>query len=202
MRQLLLLPLILILNSCINHQMREITARNNGTKFWMYTANDRNNHWEYYGGTDRQNRAHGFGRYEAKDDFYGGNHLAGSGKFIHGQPDGDHQITNQFIDAVTHYSNGRRLAMTKTRNDMPAHIAGSVVGGAQAWQTAQNNTKATQIIGKDDGGPWYPIKWSSGLSRSTQGVPTTVGGVPVNDKTQAILIKPGSGTSMGRIVPK
>ncbi len=139
-----------LLNSCIDSKMREITARNSGTKFWLYTPTDQNKNWEYRGAVDELNRANGFGSYNIVDTFYGGNSYEASGKFVHGQPNGDHsfRIPSPLIEGRNHYLNGQFQGTTKTQNEMPQHLANVatlglaalVTSGSQASRAGQTTT--------------------------------------------------------------
>ena len=81
--QLIALAGILLLNSCVNVKMREITARNNGAKFWFYTPPaPLGYHWEYQGPVNHLNQANGESNYSHINDFYKSVEYSGSGKFI------------------------------------------------------------------------------------------------------------------------
>ena len=196
-----ILPIVL-LASC-SPAMREMTARNNGTTFWLHAHPGATKKMEYSGPVDTQNRAHGFGNYQLPDDFYGGNHFEGSGTFKHGQPDGDHffRVPSPLVQGYKHYSNGQCNGTTKTHNNMPAHIGGSLMGGLPALAAANRQSSGTPSMAPNatattDDGPWYPVRY-----HHRPGMPTaTVGGVPLKDG-QAILLKPGAGQGWGRIVP-
>lgn len=127
-----------LLPSCISFKMREITARNNGTKFWLRTANDNNNKWDFTGPVDKEGKAHGMGSYVNRWSW--NDQWSGSGKFIHGQPEGPHPFRSSLVEGTHHYSNGQHVRHENTRNDIPMHLAGSLIGGANAY-VANSNTR-------------------------------------------------------------
>ncbi|RYD38817.1 MAG: hypothetical protein EOP87_00700 [Verrucomicrobiaceae bacterium] len=136
-RTLLLLPLLL-LPSCLSFKMREITARNNGARFWMYTSNDNNNKWDFTGPVDKENRAHGLGSYVNR--WAWNDHVHQSGNFNHGQPDGNHSFRGSMVEGVNRFTNGQYRGHAKTRNDMPMHLLNVATAGATAIGTSRSSS--------------------------------------------------------------
>ncbi|RYG97130.1 MAG: hypothetical protein EON58_10470 [Alphaproteobacteria bacterium] len=199
-RILCILPFLFVC-SCITPAMREVTARNNGAKFWLWTVSSSISRMEYEGPVDPQNRANGLGTYVLRDDYYGGNHFEGSGFFKNGRPDGEHsfRVPSPLMEGFHHYSNGLYTGTTKTRNDMPSHIVGSVLGGLTAHRAAQKTSgspAASQSKTSANDGPWYPVHYN--YRNGTLII--TVGGVKLEDG-DSVLLKPGAGHGWGRIVP-
>ena len=71
--------------------------------------------------------------------------MTGSGRFEHGQPDGPHAFHNSLVEGFTNYSKGQYIGTSKTRNDIPMHIAGSLIGGANAYAANRGNNKGKDI---------------------------------------------------------
>lgn len=139
-----LLAVGILLSSCFGPPMKEITARNNGAKFWIYGAYGINNSWYYQGPVDSENRAHGYGQYE---DRYAPQYpWRGTGKFVHGRPDGDHPFEVSLVSGVHHYSNGQHVGVTKTRDEVPAHVLNSLTLGAASFVAAKNGGGAGPVL--------------------------------------------------------
>jgi hypothetical protein len=145
--RLSLILAFLLVCSCMTPAMREITARNNGAKFWIWTTANAVKQIEYHGPVDSQNRANGIGTYAVKDDFYGGNHFEATGLFGNGQPEGSHHFRTKapVIEGSHHYANGQHTGMTKTRNDMPLHLANVATAGLTALATSRNSSQGRDI---------------------------------------------------------
>lgn len=129
---------LLSLASCVG--MREITARNNGVKFTMWAAATHTHGWDYHGGSDSQNRAHGFGRYT--QSHMGQIISRGNGEFVHGQPDGDHLFDLDTATGYHHFKDGKPIGMTKTRDDLPEMLVANALAVAASRSGAAGATIA------------------------------------------------------------
>lgn len=193
-----LLSISLCLCSCETCPMREITARNNGVRFWMHSASWLTGKWDYEGGANQANEANGFGKYRMT---YGDIH-SGSGNFINGKPDGVHTFSNELVAGTNVFSNGRLITQNKERDDVGKVLLDSALAAASVGMTAVSSpdnklapgTSSASSLGpggtQNTSGPWYPVTYKYGQGEF---------GMYINGrKYNKIIWKPGGGSHWGK----